>query len=97
MIDRPPGEVFAFLADLESWWRWQPYLLESEQTSRGPVDVGTTFRQPPDLGGQRIVLLCEVSGFEEGERLSFDYARDGLSFRLGFYLEPVEGGTRHQG
>ena len=74
-----------------------PDLLESEQTSRGPVDVGTSFRQTLDLGGQRILLLCEVTGYEEGERLSFDYTRDGLSFWLGFYLEPVEGGTRVTG
>ena len=97
VIDRPPGEVFAFLADLENWWRWQPDLLESEQTSRGPMGVGTTFRQTLDAGGRRILLLCEVTGYEEDERLSLDYARDGLSFWLGFYLEPVESGTRVTG
>jgi uncharacterized protein YndB with AHSA1/START domain len=97
MIDRPPGEVFTFLADLENWWRWQPDLLESEQTSRGPMDVGTKFRQAIEVGGQRIELYCEVTGYEEDERLSLDYARDGLSSWLGFHLEPVERGTRVTG
>ena len=94
VIDRPPAEVFAFLADLENWRWWQPDLLESEQTSRGPMDVGTTFRQTLEVGGKRVVLLCEVSGYEENERLSFDYVRDGLSFWLGFYLESLMSGTR---
>ncbi len=97
MIDRPPGEVFTFLADLENWSRWQPDLLESKQTSRGPMEVGTTFWQTLDVGGQRVELLCEVTGYEAREELSFFYARDGLSFWLGFHLEPVERGTRVTG
>ncbi len=97
VIDRPPGEVFASLSDLENWSRWWPDLLESEQTSRGPMEVGTLFRQTLQVGGQRVELLCEVTGYEEDEELSFDYARDGLSFWLGFYLEPVGSGTRVTG
>ena len=97
VIERPPGEVFAFLADLETWWRWWPDLLESKQTAGGRIEVGTTFRQTLEVGGKRIVLHCEVSGFEEDERLSFDYTRDGLSFWLGFYLEAVESNTRVTG
>ena len=97
VIDRPPGEVFAFLSDLENWSRWQPDLLESEQTSRGPMEVGTSFRQTLDVGGQRVELLCEVNGYEEDEELSFFYARDGLSFWLGFYLELVVIDTRVTG
>ena len=97
VIDRPPGEVFAFLSDLENWSRWQPDLLESKQTSRGPMEVGTTFWQTLDVGGQRFELLCEVTGYEAHEELSFFYARDGLSFWLGFYLGPVGAGTRVTG
>jgi uncharacterized protein YndB with AHSA1/START domain len=97
VIRRPPEEVFAFLADLQNWSRWQPELRESEQTSRGPIDVGTTFRQALDVGGQRIELFCEVTEYEEDEKLSFHYARDGLSLGLNFSFEPVEGGTRITG
>src|SRR3712207_494833 len=61
------------------------------------MNVGTTFRQTLEVGGKRIVLLCEVTGYEEDEEMSFDYAREGLSFWLGFYLEPVESGTRLTG
>jgi uncharacterized protein YndB with AHSA1/START domain len=98
VIDRPLEEVFAFLTDLENWSLWQPDLRESEQTSRGPMDVGTTFRQALDVGGRRIELFCEVTGHEKDEKLSFDYARNGLSFALSFYFEPVEeGGSRITG
>jgi hypothetical protein len=91
---RPLEGVFAFLADFENWSQWQPDLRESEQTSRGPMDVGTTFLQVLEVGGQRIKLFCEVTEYAKDEKLSFAYARDGLSFRLSFYFEPVKGGTR---
>jgi uncharacterized protein YndB with AHSA1/START domain len=94
VIRRPPKEVFAFLADLENWSQWQPDLRENAQTSRGQMDVGTTFRQALDAGGQRIELLGEVTEYEPDENLSLEYARDGLSVRLNFRLEPIDEGTR---
>jgi hypothetical protein len=97
VIQRPLEEVFAFLADLENWSVWRPDLRESEQTSRGPLDVGTTFRQALDVGGQRMELFCEVTEYEKNRQLSLDYARDGLWFGLTFYFEPAEGGTRITG
>jgi uncharacterized protein YndB with AHSA1/START domain len=94
VIRRPSKVVFAFLADLESWSRWQPGMRENEQTSHSPMDVGTKFRQALDAGGQRIELLGEVTEYEPNEKLSLDYTRDGLSFRLTFHVEPIDEGAR---
>ena len=57
VVHRPREEVFGFLADLETWSRWQPGLWESEQTSRGSMDVGTTFRLALDVSSQRLEKL----------------------------------------
>jgi len=97
VVHRPRKEVFGFLADLESWSRWQPDLRESEQTSRGSMAVGTTFRQALDVSGQRMEVLCEVTEYEENEKLKFHYAREGLSLGFGFYLELVGDYTRITG
>jgi carbon monoxide dehydrogenase subunit G len=97
VVHRPREEVFGYLTDLETWSRWQPGLWESEQTSRGSMDVGTTFRLALDVSSQRIEVLCEVTEYEENEKLEFHYARDGLSLGLGYYLEPVGDYTRITG
>jgi uncharacterized protein YndB with AHSA1/START domain len=73
VIRRPPKELFAFLVNLASWSQWQPDLRKNEQTSHGPMDVGTTFRQALDAGGQRIELLGEVTEYEPNKNLSLDY------------------------
>jgi len=61
------------------------------------MDVGTTFRLALDVSSQRIEVLCEVTEYEENEKLEFHYARDGLSLGLGYYLESVGDYTRITG
>ena len=94
MIHRPVEEVFAFLGDIENWARLHPALRESDQTPRGPVEVGSAFRQTLEIPGQRIELLCEVTEYEPNERLSFEYAWDQLSLGVSFVFEPLDGSTR---
>src|SRR5215203_3191039 len=44
-IDRPIGEVFAFLSDFENIPKWNYYVLEVRQRSESPIGVGTTYHQ----------------------------------------------------
>ncbi|MEY9850141.1 SRPBCC family protein [Streptacidiphilus sp. MAP5-3] len=44
-IDAPVGEVFAYLARPENLPRWNYALGHTEQTSPGPIGVGSTYRQ----------------------------------------------------
>jgi uncharacterized membrane protein len=44
-IDRPVGEVFAFLSDFQNIPKWNYYVLEVRQLSDNPIGVGTTYHQ----------------------------------------------------
>jgi len=44
-IDRPIGEVFAFLSDLENVPKWNYYVLEVTKLSNGPIGIGTMYHQ----------------------------------------------------
>ena len=44
-IDRPIGEVFAFLSDFENIPKWNYYVLDVRQRSESPIGVGTTYHQ----------------------------------------------------
>ncbi len=93
-IQRPPEEVFGFLSDFENWSLWQADLGETEQTSRGSMDASATFRQALDIKGKRVDLLCEVTGYEPNERLSFVCDREDVTLGFDFVFEPVVDGTR---
>ena len=43
-IKRPAEKVFDYTTDARSWPKWQTILPQAEQTSSGPVAVGTTFK-----------------------------------------------------
>jgi hypothetical protein len=85
VIQRPLEEVFGFLFDPENWTLSQPDLRESEQQfSGGSIEPGPTFRQALDVKGRRVELLCEVTGHEPNESLSFACEREdvALAFAL---------------
>ncbi len=44
LIDQPLEEVFAYITDVNNNSLWQSSTLETEQTSEGPIGVGTTYR-----------------------------------------------------
>ncbi|MGX1668790.1 SRPBCC family protein [Streptomyces sp. NPDC055400] len=48
-INAPAGEVFAYLAPPENPPRWNYALDRTEQTSPGPVGVGTAYLQTRTL------------------------------------------------
>ena len=48
-VNVPVDEVFAYLAQPENLPRWNYALDTTEQTSPGPIGVGTTYRQTRTL------------------------------------------------
>jgi carbon monoxide dehydrogenase subunit G len=44
-INRPVGEVFAFLSDLENLSKWNYYVLKVTKLSNGPTGIGSVYHQ----------------------------------------------------
>src|SRR5438270_12704194 len=73
VINRPIREVFAFAGagHIRNHKQWSPALLEIEQTSDGPIAVGTTFHQVRNVNGKRTDINSEITEFEREQKLSF--------------------------
>ncbi len=65
VIDRPPGEVFRFIAadHVRNHPRWDP-KMELEQVTEGPVGVGTVIRRRQTHTGAPVDGTMEVVEFE---------------------------------
>ena len=50
----PAEKAFAFTTDATGWSRWQTIIPEAEQTSAGPVGIGTTFRGTNRMPGRTM-------------------------------------------
>lgn len=73
-IERPPEEVFGFLADSQNMPRWRAELDEVKQITGGPPGKGTTYsfirsRRPP------LESTVEWVEFEPNRRLTWQGAK----------------------
>jgi Polyketide cyclase / dehydrase and lipid transport len=92
-IQRPVGDVFAFLADFENIPTWNYAILETRKTSPGPVGVGTTYRQLRSIP-HRSEEGFEVTVFEPTSRLEVHGEIGPFTATIGYLLAPVGDGTR---
>jgi uncharacterized protein YndB with AHSA1/START domain len=93
VIDRPIEEVFAYLTDANNDSLWQATTLETEQTSEGPVGVGTIYRSVSKFLGRRIETTVEVTEHEP-PRKQCVRATSGPMLAAGCsLLEPADGAS----
>ncbi|MER6546289.1 SRPBCC family protein [Streptomyces sp. NPDC001250] len=73
-IDRPSGQVFAFLADPANWPRWAVVNVRSIE----PTDDPDWWRMSTPLGPARLRLRADA----ESGILDHDYVDDTASWRV---------------
>jgi polyketide cyclase/dehydrase/lipid transport protein len=93
VIGRPVEEVFAFLARTENETQWQEGLVESRQTSDGPMGVGATGEDVRTSMGRRMVTAWTCTGFEPNRGFEFKVTKP-IPFYAAYRFEEVPGGTR---
>jgi uncharacterized protein YndB with AHSA1/START domain len=91
-IDRPPPEVFAFLARLENIPQWNYAISETWNETGGPVRVGSRYRQTRTLPTPSEETFV-VTAFEPGRRLSIRGTLGPFHGDNTYVLEPAGDGT----
>ncbi len=86
--------TFAELSAIERYPQWLPGVTAAEQTSDGPLAVGTTFRL--QLAGPTgpIDATGEVTELDAPKRLVVRASASAGQVAGGFDLEPIEVGCR---
>jgi len=64
VIDRPINEVFAFLGDGTNDPKFSPRVQQIQQTTEGPVGVGTVFESKVKDAGMTTSRRFELTTFE---------------------------------
>ena len=67
-IDRPPAEVFEYLANFETTAEWDPGIVTATRTSDGPIGIGSTFDLISDFRGRKIPVTYEISEYDPPSR-----------------------------
>lgn len=93
-INRPVEDVFAALTRFEDSPKWSSVALEAEQTSPGPVGVGSTARYVARFLGRRFEGQIEVTEYEPNRKISDVSTGGPIPVRSTITVEPADGGTR---
>jgi uncharacterized protein YndB with AHSA1/START domain len=94
-IDRPVGEVFAYVTDPAKLPIWQTNTVSVTQEGDGPVRVGTRLREVHrGPGGKELPSLVEVSELEPDRTFALRMLEGPLPIHGRIELEPTSSGTR---
>jgi hypothetical protein len=96
VIDRPIGEVFAFVADGTNDSKFSPRVLEIEKKTDGPVGVGTVYASTVKDAGMKSQREFEITEFQEPTRIRWtELSKNSITVPTGGYdLEPSGEGTK---
>lgn len=94
VIDAPPTEVIAVMADFDAWHHWMDGLISVEKLTDGSYGVGTQWRETRKLFGQEASEVFEVTEFEPPGKVSLWVdGRQGTTgkgaYRFVYTLEPT--------
>lgn len=94
-INRPLEEVFTFVSTPAEFPRWQNGVLESRQTTAGPVGLGSTGTIVREAMGRKDETGWEVTDFKANAGYTVtSTGRATVSYVLTYTFTAVEGGTR---
>ncbi len=89
----PVEKAFSFLAEARNLRAWQTDLVENEQLSAGPLQVGTRFRELRKTGPRLSEIEAEITSFEPPHRFATQTVR-GMQARVEYTFEPVGNQTK---
>ena len=96
-INRPPQDIFAFLADPDNYSKYQANTISAGWTSPGPPDVGSTFKVLSKTPGGTTEVIMEVTIWEHPKRHGVQSIKIPFPFKSAVgvtTLVPKEDGTQ---
>jgi Polyketide cyclase / dehydrase and lipid transport len=93
-IERPPGEVFDFVADERHEPKYNPQMVRVEKLTSGPVREGTTYLAWMRSGTRTSEMLIETTQFDPPRILSSSTTLKNMTIHGTLKFSPDGEGTR---
>lgn len=87
-IDRPPGEVFAFVGDAANNPLWRKNVVRTEWLDDGPMRVGRRGRQAARLLGREWTVEAETIEWDPPRAVAWRTVQGPVSVRSWARVEP---------
>ena len=93
-INAPVADVFSYLADFPRHTEWAAHRLQIQQTSEGPVGVGTTLTSVGHQMGKDHTDQVTITELAPNSRIAFESVGEVGRMRHHFLLQEESEGTR---
>lgn len=93
-IERPPDEVFDFVADASNEPKYNPRMTRAEKLTAGPIGVGTQFNSVMTGVGGAAEITIEFTEFDRPRRITEKAHLSAMDIHGRLLFEPVPEGTR---
>jgi uncharacterized protein YndB with AHSA1/START domain len=94
-IDRPVGDVFAYVTDPEKLPTWQTNTVSVTQEGAGPLAVGTRLHEVHRApGGRELASVVEVAELDPDRAFALRMLDGPLPIHARIAFAPTDGGTR---
>ena len=94
IINRPIGDVFAYVSDLRHSAEWQAGLLEARQTTEGPQGIGTQFAFVRKFMGRKMEASVEFVRYEPSSIVTFRSILGSMPIESSYLFEVAPEGTK---
>ena len=94
VIDRPRGDIRAFLSNPENQPVWQSNLVEFNKLDEGDPQVGTRYRGVVKVAGRRVEWTAELVEWDDLAFYNLRSMEASIGFEMRFEFDEVPGGTR---
>lgn len=88
-INRPAGQVFAYVANFENNPAWQGGMRACKWTSDEVMVAGATYVQEASFMGRRIETHFRVTEFEAGRSISIESTQSTFPIQVTRRVEPT--------
>jgi carbon monoxide dehydrogenase subunit G len=91
---RPADEVLAYVSDFGRISEWDPSVIESRDTTPGPLGVGSEFEVVVRFLGRRVRFRYRMTAYEPARRAVLVGEARRVRSVDAITCEPAAGGTR---
>jgi uncharacterized protein YndB with AHSA1/START domain len=92
-LTRPPGEVFAFIAEPRNMPRWYDAVDHVAQTTAGPHSIGARYDVTRSLPGGQVHNDVEITEHTPNRLVTLESRAGPTPFRYRYELQPNGPGT----
>ncbi len=93
VVERPPSEVFAFIADIDRKHEWVSEVLSSRLTSDSAIGTGVTFEDTVRFMGRTSILPSAFTEVVPDRKIAYRHLDGPIRADLAFEMHPVRTGT----